>query len=199
MPNHVIIRLIRFVSWFTVYLYNAIYFLTTFSTPCKWFTKILYFAFWDLNKTYVSGTALTVLWQCHTETAYNAELVFVNFYISAQIPAQQTLCRCTELSLSLCMCGCSNRWCNTPVINLNLKVETRTGRLMFKWCPLRLWFYHRLLIKLLCDLTHKVLPTVLYIFLIKAFTQFHSKPFYGTYTWSRVIHLLWKYSLRVKL
>ena len=53
MSNHVIIRLIRFVPWFTVYLCNAIYFLTTFSTPCKRFTKFLHFAFWDLNKAWV--------------------------------------------------------------------------------------------------------------------------------------------------
>ena len=51
VSNHVIIRLIRFVSRFTVHLCNAIYFLTTFSTLCKWFIKILHFAFWDLNKT----------------------------------------------------------------------------------------------------------------------------------------------------
>jgi len=50
VSNHVIIRLIIFVSRFTVHLCNAIYFLTTFSTPCKWFTKFLHFAFWDLNK-----------------------------------------------------------------------------------------------------------------------------------------------------
>ena len=47
MSNHVLIRLIRFVSRFTIYLCNAIYFLTIFSTPCKRFTKILYFTFWD--------------------------------------------------------------------------------------------------------------------------------------------------------
>ena len=50
MSNHVLIRLIRFVSRFTVHLYNAIYFSTTFSTPYKRFTKILHFAFWDLNR-----------------------------------------------------------------------------------------------------------------------------------------------------
>ena len=48
--NHVLIRLIRFVSRFTIHLCNAIYFLTTFSTPCKQFTKKLHFAFWDLNR-----------------------------------------------------------------------------------------------------------------------------------------------------
>ena len=42
MSNHV---LIRFVSRFTVYFYNAIYFSTTFSTPCKRFIKNLCFAF----------------------------------------------------------------------------------------------------------------------------------------------------------
>ena len=45
VPNHVLIRLIRLVSRFTVHFYNAIYFSTTFSTPCKRFTKILYFFF----------------------------------------------------------------------------------------------------------------------------------------------------------
>ena len=50
MSNHVIIRLIRFVSRFTVHLCNVIYFLTIFSTPYKRFIKILYFAFWDLKK-----------------------------------------------------------------------------------------------------------------------------------------------------
>ena len=47
VSNHVIIRLIRFVSRFTVHLCNAIYFLSIFSTPCKWFTKILRSAFWE--------------------------------------------------------------------------------------------------------------------------------------------------------
>ena len=42
--------LIRFVSRFTVYLCNAIYFSTIFSISCKQFTKILHFAFWDLNR-----------------------------------------------------------------------------------------------------------------------------------------------------
>ena len=51
VSNHIIIRLIRFVSRFTVHLCNVIYFLTIFSTPYKWFTKKLYFTFWDLNKT----------------------------------------------------------------------------------------------------------------------------------------------------
>ena len=50
VSNHVLIRLIRFVSRFTVHLCNAIYFSTTFSTPCKRFTKILHFGFWDLNR-----------------------------------------------------------------------------------------------------------------------------------------------------
>ena len=50
MSNHVLVRLIRFISRFTVHLCNAIYFLTTFSTPCKWFKKNLHFALWDLNK-----------------------------------------------------------------------------------------------------------------------------------------------------
>ena len=45
MYNHVLIRLIRFVSQFTVHFYNTIYFSTIFSTLCKWFTKILRFAF----------------------------------------------------------------------------------------------------------------------------------------------------------
>ena len=45
-----LIRLIKFVSRFTVHLYNAIYFLITFSTTYKRFIKILRFAFWDLNK-----------------------------------------------------------------------------------------------------------------------------------------------------
>ena len=49
MSNHVVIRLIRFVSRFTVHLCNAIYFSTIFSTPCKLFIKILRFAFWHLN------------------------------------------------------------------------------------------------------------------------------------------------------
>ena len=45
MSNYVLIRLIRFVSRFTFYFYNAIYFLTTFSILCKRFIKILRFAF----------------------------------------------------------------------------------------------------------------------------------------------------------
>ena len=43
-------RLIRFVSRFTIYLCNAIYFSTTFNTSCKWFIKILHFVFWNLNR-----------------------------------------------------------------------------------------------------------------------------------------------------
>ena len=50
MSNHILIRLIRFVSRFTVHLCNAIYFLTTFTTLYKWFTKILYFRFWNLSR-----------------------------------------------------------------------------------------------------------------------------------------------------
>ena len=45
MSNHVLIRFIRFVSRFIVHFYNTIYFSTTFSTPCKRFTKFLRFAF----------------------------------------------------------------------------------------------------------------------------------------------------------
>ena len=55
VSNHIVIRFIRFVSRFTVHLCNAIYFFTTFSTPCKRFTKILYFAFWDLNKALLAN------------------------------------------------------------------------------------------------------------------------------------------------
>ena len=44
MPNQ---SLIRFVSWFTVHLCNAIFFPTTFNTPCKWFIKFL--EFWSLK------------------------------------------------------------------------------------------------------------------------------------------------------
>ena len=49
MSHHVLIRLIRFVSRFTVYLCNAIYFLTIFSILYKRFIKILYFSFMDLK------------------------------------------------------------------------------------------------------------------------------------------------------
>ena len=45
VSNHVLIRLIKFASRFTIHLYNAIYFSTTFSTSCKRFIKILCFAF----------------------------------------------------------------------------------------------------------------------------------------------------------
>ena len=45
--------LLRFVSRFTVHLCNAIYFSTIFSTPCKRFTKNLYFGFLDLNMAYI--------------------------------------------------------------------------------------------------------------------------------------------------
>ena len=45
MSNHVLIRLIRFVSRFTVHLCNTIYFSIIFSTSCKQFIKILYFIF----------------------------------------------------------------------------------------------------------------------------------------------------------
>ena len=39
VSNRVLIRLIRFVSRFTIHLCNAIYFSTIFSTPCKRCTK----------------------------------------------------------------------------------------------------------------------------------------------------------------
>ena len=55
MSNHILIRLIKFVSRFTVYLCNTIYFLTIFNTSCKGFIKILYFMFWNLNKGWSSG------------------------------------------------------------------------------------------------------------------------------------------------
>ena len=58
MSNHVLIRLIRFVSRFTVYLCNAIYFSTTFSILCKRFIKILDFAFWDLNRAIICAFIL---------------------------------------------------------------------------------------------------------------------------------------------
>ena len=51
VSNHVLIRLIRFVSRFTVHFYNTIYFSTTFSIPYKRFIKNLHFVFWDLNKS----------------------------------------------------------------------------------------------------------------------------------------------------
>ena len=51
MSNRVLIRLIRFVSRFTIYLCNAIYFSTIFSTPCKWFMKKIVFCVFDLNRT----------------------------------------------------------------------------------------------------------------------------------------------------
>ena len=40
VSNHVLIRLIKFVSRFTVNLCNAIYFSTIFSTTCNRFKKI---------------------------------------------------------------------------------------------------------------------------------------------------------------
>ena len=50
VPNHGLIRFIRFVLRFTVHLCNAIYFSTIFNTPYKRFTKILHFEFLDLNR-----------------------------------------------------------------------------------------------------------------------------------------------------
>jgi len=50
VSNHVIIRLIRFVSRFTVHLCNAIYFSIIFSTLYKRFIKNLYFSLMDLNR-----------------------------------------------------------------------------------------------------------------------------------------------------
>jgi len=52
---------------FTIHLCNAIYFSIIFNTPCKRFTKILHFAFWDLNrawKLYRSvGVACCLFWK----------------------------------------------------------------------------------------------------------------------------------------
>ena len=49
MSNHNLIRFIRFVSRFTVYLCNAIFyfFSTTFDTPCRGFINLL--KFWSLD------------------------------------------------------------------------------------------------------------------------------------------------------
>ena len=58
VSNHVLIMLIRFVSQFTVHLCNAIYFLTTFSTPCKRFTKILRFGCKYLNTALIEFSVL---------------------------------------------------------------------------------------------------------------------------------------------
>lgn len=59
MSNHALVRLIRFDSQFTIHLCNAIYFSTTFSTPCKQFIKILHFVFLDLNRAW--GNYLVLL------------------------------------------------------------------------------------------------------------------------------------------
>ena len=53
MSNHGLIRLIKFVSRFTAHLCNAIFFSTTFSTPCRRFTNLLKFWSLDLNKAKV--------------------------------------------------------------------------------------------------------------------------------------------------
>ena len=45
VSNHVLIRLIRFISRFSIYFYNAIYFSIIFNTPYKRFTQILCFDF----------------------------------------------------------------------------------------------------------------------------------------------------------
>jgi len=64
MSNHDLIRLIRFVSRFTVHLCNAIYFSTTFSIPGKQFTKI--FRFLDLNRAQIfKCTTCPLLQQRH--------------------------------------------------------------------------------------------------------------------------------------
>ena len=52
MSNHVLIRLIRFVSRFTVHLCNAIYFSTTFSTPYKQFK---FFCIWRFGSRVSAG------------------------------------------------------------------------------------------------------------------------------------------------
>ena len=49
VSNHVLVSLIRFVSRFTVYLCNVIYFSTIFNIPCNRFTKILHFDFWEVK------------------------------------------------------------------------------------------------------------------------------------------------------
>ena len=49
VSNHVIIRLIKFVSRFTIHLCNVIYFSTIFNTPYTQFTKIIDFGILDLN------------------------------------------------------------------------------------------------------------------------------------------------------
>ena len=64
LSNHVLIRLIRFVSRFTTHLCIAIYFLTIFNTLYNRFTKILHFAFWNLNESsnYTFRTCKSHLW-----------------------------------------------------------------------------------------------------------------------------------------
>ena len=54
VSQDVLIRLIRFVSRFTVHWYNAIYFSTTFNTPYKRFTKFFAFCVLDINKVKIA-------------------------------------------------------------------------------------------------------------------------------------------------
>ena len=104
VSNHVLISLIRFVSRFTIYLCNVIYFSTTFSTPCKRFIKILHFSFWDLNRALIfpphhsvqnqKGTSAALHMQCrHCRAAA--------MWASPLRKMQQGL----ALSQSHCLCG----------------------------------------------------------------------------------------------
>ena len=68
VSNYILIRLIRFVSRFTIHLCDAIYFSTAFSILCKRFTKILRFRCKDLNTALVSSTVVsTTTWQRYSE------------------------------------------------------------------------------------------------------------------------------------
>ena len=105
MSNHVLIRLIRFVSWFTVHLCNAIYFSTTFSTLCKRFTNFFAFCLYDRTLPKLRVWATYVI-RLLTQLAYYAHKCFLLFLSNSarchdKFRIGQILCTPNDLLLGI--------------------------------------------------------------------------------------------------
>ena len=110
VSNHAIIRLISFVSRFTVYLCNAIYFFTTFSTPCKRFIKKLRFAFTHLNTAQVP--ILVVVFNSWTNHGPNMTSFFFLLFAPFLLQSQGQF-RTTKVPprFPVTARGCYHLWC----------------------------------------------------------------------------------------
>ena len=105
VSNHVLIRLIRFVSWFTIHLCNAIYFSTTFSTLCKRFTIFFAFCLYDRTLPKLRVWATYVI-RLLTQLAYYAHKCFLLFLSNSarchdKFRIGQILCTPNDLLLGI--------------------------------------------------------------------------------------------------